>query len=174
MNVYEYCGNGPVGMSDASGLEADIGGPGVSCDFAILSDLFGDITANFNKKGAPPVPDIMASVCALITDCSTAALCSMWGSAMSAAGLGPAVGCLVGALCSVLAAQLSSLCGYLSCDEAVDVPGMICNMISGAIAGCVGGIISVLGLGDWIGGMAGAVGANFCAHLEYNGDLGAL
>ncbi len=131
VNVYEYCGNGPVGMSDASGMLEipwlpTIGWSTIGCLVSVGQNLL---------QGA--------ALCDIGTSCACSLLSSILTAIIDAAlgGIGALLnGCISGALASIC----SEIMGYLChrCDNNAESPFCrIAGAIMGAVTGCIAGVI---------------------------------
>ena len=147
VNVYEYCGNGPVGMSDASGMAegSSDGKAGI-----YLSCLLAVLTIMRNAKSAT----LQYAACRLFVDCGVAATGAL-GSLIGDTG-GLVIGAcifdgIIGAMQSILDDFCDSLkhCPDGSCPY--NFPS-VCNLVESAIAGCLGGIMGPI-LGSILGGL---------------------
>ncbi len=143
VNVYEYCGNGPVGMSDASGLNE--GDPttntGKGCGIKALLSLIGSSEGFHNGFDWNA---LLAAICSAVMNCSAGAMCTALGNILDVET--PIVGCIAGAICSLTGNVLSDLCTVFSdCPGRENVPKMLCNMLFSAFSGCASGGIPVSG-----------------------------
>ncbi len=160
MNVYEYCGNGPVAMSDASGLASLHPGDGVglACGIKALLSLIGSsegFHSGFDWNA------LLAAICSVIMNCGAGALCKALSNLADFSS--PMTGCMVGAICSVSVNILTDLCTlFTDCPGHDNVPKMLCNMVSSAISGCAGGLLPDI---PGIGGGASAIGSLACNYL---------
>ncbi len=135
VNVYEYCGNGPVGMSDASGLWSKAGAIGGA--IACLAALVNFVSS---LRDSPCVPN---SICHLVVDCVIGGGCL----AFVADAVVVETGCLGAFWANCIAAAVCSAFTSL-CDEMCDVikpcPGgnllndSICSAMDAA-ASCISG-----------------------------------
>ena len=166
VNVYEYCGNGPVGMSDASGmlwgftmpgLPAWLGG-GISCVFSGITDWIG---ASVGER---------TSMCTVMSQCGCGFL-----AAILTAGLDvtdpPNIflsGCIASAINSVCSEILGAICDYLNCPRCrhESFKCRLLGAVIGTILGCLGSALGGnkaaaiggdhgIAIGNWISGSLG-------------------
>ncbi len=141
--MYEYCGNGPVGMSDASGMaEGDpTTNTGKGCGIKALLSLIGSSEAFHNGFDWNA---LFAAICSAVMNCSAGAMCTALGNILNIET--PIVGCIAGARCSLTGNVLSDLCTVFSdCPGRENVPKKLCNMLFSAVSGCVSGAIPNVG-----------------------------
>ena len=143
VNLYEYCGNSPIGMSDRFGTDP-IGNGGMI--FGCLSDL---ISLYQNGK----CQTFKSVVCRLFTDC----ICSLLaGVNMGLGDVAPEIGCLIGLAISILQIILDRICdSYSKCGATYPT---LCRLITVSAEGCVGGLNPILGIIIGIG--------NLIEHLD--------
>ncbi len=138
VNVYEYCGNGPVGMRDASGLEED----GPSSTLKMLMSCFSALAQLFAGT-AKVSPCIEATICKAIASCVNGLLCSALGIAMKFNPEVPGTlvaSCIIGAGCAIMNWMLKSLCAAESPCR-VQIPNL-CDLLVRAAGGCINGMLS--------------------------------
>ena len=166
VNVYEYCGNGRVCMSDASGLVGWVGDIFGACISAIV------LLAAIEK---------LASITAGSIDCGS--LCSSIAACISSlAGLVDApgwLGCVVGLIAGVMQDLADYICNsYLSPCNVKSFGCYVVQALVSAIAGCFGSWIDSsisLPIEDWLLGAIGSAGGvttgEMCSHYEKTGHV---
>ncbi len=134
VNVYEYCGNGPVGMSDASGMWWGISIPdfhGIACWLSLMKTLGAVIGS----------PCFVGAVCKIVNSCLQVVLATLLATAIAAA-FEPAAGCfdcMQNALSSMIGSLIGWLCDYVACGIK-PTPCKLLYAIASAALSCVGGL----------------------------------
>ena len=149
VNVYEYCGNGPIGMSDVSGLRGLPGlpswiGGGVSCLFSGVTDWIGASVGE------------CTSMCTVMSQCGCGFLAAILTAGLEAVDpvsifVSGCIASLINSLCSEV---LGAVCHYLNCPRCPH-ESFKCRLLGaviGTVLGCIG---SALG-----GSKAGAIGGD--------------
>ncbi len=152
VNVYEYCGNGPVGMSDASGLMV-INVPGLDPMPVKNSIVVGTIVTCVGAllgflQAIHQGACVEGSICHALGDCIVGSLCiAVIAEAILdwTAGLGAFwANCLAAAICQGLTTLFDEyVCDKLPCAA----PGKIHDALCGALG---------MGVGCLTGGFVGA------------------
>ena len=136
--MYEHCGNGPVGMSDASGMLPDWF-PGATMWGGITCLLNTGIDSIANSVGGSN------SVCAILTQCGCAFFASLVTAAVDSISGGlsiVATGCISGLLASACSEISSGWCDSLcNCPNKESIKCRIFGFLAGTIGGCIGGML---------------------------------